>query len=305
LVVADENIYGRRRSAELRTLIGTNSRTLSRKHLPNAPLIGCIRLMLTANNDKLLGMNNEELSADDIAAISERFIHVSVPRVAAEYLRKLGGRAATAKWVDGDLIAQHALWLRENRKVVPGDRFLVHGSPSSMVRALATKPATAALVTEFLANALMRPQILVQTGNSRAVVVGDGDLLANAQAMALAWQLFLDPRRRPATPEIANALVNLSDGERQLGPKGDRVRYRRIRPDFVLDWAAKNGFGDLDAMQERIASPRTPVPPSARHLRADGAPQHASAPAPTAGSLLSKLRDARPDASLVGPQSNG
>lgn len=255
LISADEHIGGKRRSAEIRSLIGTSSRTLSRKHLPNATLVGSVRLALTANNDKLLGMNNEELSRDDIDALAERFLHVTVSEAPAQYLRRLGGRNATDAWVDGDLIARHALWLAANRHVIAGDRFLVTGDPTYMVRQLATRPATAASVTGWLAGYLANPAMIFNSSIERYVLAGRGEFLVNVQALASYWNTYQDKEPRPSTPDVANALANLSTGTTQRGPRGDRVTYRVIRLDYVIDWAERNGIGDVEAMRDWVSRP--------------------------------------------------
>ena len=210
-------------------------------------LRGCIRLVLAANNDRMLAFD-EELSAQDLDAVARRFLHINTAQAKA-FLASLGGRAATEGWIARDMIAAHALWLRDNRKVQPSSdgRFLVEGTATRVHRQLATQGSTAGLVIEWLARFLdalpsMR-NMIVASGFAR---VEDGELLVNTRALTDFWGVFIkSPKDVPGTTTLGRALGNLAKGEHRIGG----ARYHVINMEFVFDWAETQLMHDLDKMR--------------------------------------------------------
>lgn len=129
LIWADEKAevdFGRSASALIRRLVGSTDHTIRRLHRPPGTLVGCPRLLFTANNKSAIKFE-EALSAEDVQALIRRFGYVDVPSEARDFLESIGGRAATNSWVEGRKIAEHVMWLRDNRSVLPGPRYLVEG----------------------------------------------------------------------------------------------------------------------------------------------------------------------------------
>lgn len=243
LIFADEHIpagsRGTRTSTELRNLIGNNRRTLNRKFLPQAPLVGAIRLILAANNDRMLAFS-EDLSVHDLEAVAERFLHVNTAG-AQGYFKKFPGGKAPEDWVEGDVIAQHAMWLRENRAVLHEGRFLVSGSKSRMLSMLATGGRNSGVV-EFLAKYLAAtPQQRQPVDSKKLVIAGKGEFWVNTLAVADHWDLFVTNDRAPSTTKVGRALAGLSkEGiEKRLAGQ----RYHLIDHELVLSWMAENQVG--------------------------------------------------------------
>lgn len=256
LVVADEQIpqsfRGQRTSADLRQLIGSSSRTLTRKYLANADLHGAIRLILCANHDHLLALGDEDLGAHDLEAVAGRFLHIVTPANAKQYLDQLGGPQVTRTWVDGDLLARHALWLADTRVVTPGARFLVEGRATEMHRLLATQGNVASLVCEALSRYLHFPRKFDQSIHKTLIRCGNGQLLVNTSAMAVLWELYLpDDTRVPQTQKVGKALGNLASGQVGHGI----TRYWDVNAELVVSWAEKNQIGNPDELRARIAAP--------------------------------------------------
>jgi hypothetical protein len=256
LVVADEQIpqsfRGQRTSADLRQLIGSSSRTLTRKFLANADLHGAIRLILCANHDHLLALGDEDLGAHDLEAVAGRFLHIQTPAAAKAYLDALGGPTATAQWVDGDMLARHALHLAATRVVVPGARFLVEGRATEMHRLLATQGTVATFVCEAVSRYLDNPRKFDQSPNAGLIRCGGGKIVINTSAIAVLWTLYLpDTERLPSTHRIGKALANLSTGDERLGARRGHV----LNSDLIIAWAEKNQIGDADALRARVNQP--------------------------------------------------
>jgi hypothetical protein len=246
LILADEALparFGARAmSAEIREIIGSSSRPLLRKFLADARIEGSIRLVLAANHDRLLSemMRHEDRSAADIEAVAERFLVVRAPPEAASFLLDIGGRQATEGWVDGDGIAKHALWLRRNRAVSTGGRWLVAGELADMSDALAVSGSVSGLVVEWIAKAIADPaKIAPVLGTPPGFVVGDGRILVRAGFVSAYWETYIVGQKTPTTHAIGSALASLATIEGGFG-KYRAVKYRDIRPDVIRAWGAES-----------------------------------------------------------------
>jgi hypothetical protein len=254
LVVADEQIpssfKGQRSSAELRNLIGNDSRTLTRKFAHNADLVGAIRLILSANNADML-VFEESLSQADLEAVAGRFLHIQGDQNAQKYLESVD----TSGWVDDDTIAKHALWLRDNRIVIPGKRFLVEGSARDVSKQLATRGGVAGRVCEWLVRYLCETPtsslIAKQSSPQQKdfVRVGNGRYLVNTNAIVIFWEQYAKSKVTPTTPQVGLALRNLSTRQVRAGTK----RFFEVDIEAISQWAEANLIGDSESIQAKIA----------------------------------------------------
>lgn len=271
LIFVDETLpesQRRMNSGILRELIGSSARTLKRKFLPDADLLGAIRLIFAANNLSLLNFD-EELGPADLEAVAERFLHIKVDARAAEYLRSIGGRDATQGWVEaGDRIAAHALWLRDNREVNPGARFLVEGEITELHRQLATTSGKGrSLVVEFLLRVLLeRPRPPVQTAlvkdieACRKVQIGDGKLLVNVNFIQEHWREVMKAQPNPpSTKLIGSVLTSISYPGRQnvYERGGTKVQHkcRSVRADMLVQAAEDLQIGDASDVGAALGMP--------------------------------------------------
>jgi hypothetical protein len=252
LVFADEKLPSRFKgdsvTGDLREMIGSSSRPWTRKYLPNAELRGAIRLMITANNDHLLAIGEQDFGADDLEAIAGRFLHVESTATAREYLESIGGRAGTDGWVDGDIIASHALWLHANREVTPGKRFLVEGRMGKMHETLATSGKWPGLVCEWLC------AYLLDDANKGRIAEGvrldgDGNFLVNTPSLAKNWAAYHLNQTPPSMQLLGRALNNISSDERVTL---DGKQYRKVDVERLLNWAERIQFGDIDRMRQKV-----------------------------------------------------
>ena len=250
LVLADEALPQRKGiTAELRRFIGSTKRTLARKFLPNAQLEGAVRVVLAANNDRLLD-TGEELSAQDLDAIAERIYYLRPSPDTAQYLTDIGGPPRIQRWIQGDMIAEHALWLRANRKVNEGARFLVEGNPSEFHRHLATGSGMASLACEWLARWLADPN--PTTGNLARV--GFGEVWVNTEAMAreASWSKYVPATQVPTAARLGRALRSLSSDAVTVKIGNSEMSYHRLEASLILTWVDRLQIGDLSLVQRKI-----------------------------------------------------
>lgn len=284
LILADEdlggaNVFRKNLSAEIRTLVSTLDRTVNRKYLPTATLHGAVRLVIAANNDYLLA-TKESLSARDLAAIAQRFLYIASTEEAGDLMAETSSDVKEG-WKDHGL-AEHALWLRENRTVKSGARFWVEGDMAQMHRLLAISSDWTSKVCEWLVRFLQAPQIFTQR-NDGLVRLGEGALLVNEQAIVDGWRLYLaHDKTEPETSKIGAALRAISDASRvQLRWRGRHIRYRKIQPDLLLAWSDQFGIATRDVLERAIGSLAEEATPStvtdnlatALALNAEGMPQ--------------------------------
>jgi hypothetical protein len=252
LVVADEHLpptwaRSQTASAELRQLIGSSSRPLTRKFLPNADLSGALRLVLIANDRSMLP-TDESLGANDLEAIGGRFLHIPTTLAAKQYIDGLGGKSGrTRDWVSGDKIAAHALWLRDNRAVEPGNRFLVEGDTKGVKEDLVIDTRIGSLVCEVIVRTLSDSRPM--QGAAPAVRAGNKRLLVSGAGIADQWEHCIQSDSVASTQKIGRQLKLMSGGhiEHVRG-----VPYHVVRPEYVLRWAERYAVGDVELMRAKI-----------------------------------------------------
>ena len=263
LILADEDIPRPYRTAtvttKLRAMISTLRRTLKRKFKPPTELHGAVRLVLAANNEFLLESKGVS-SPQDLDAIAQRFLYVSVSRDAAEMMGALP-RATKQAWAD-EGIARHTLWLRDNHQIKePGKRFWVEGDVSQMHRLLMTGSRWNSLVCEWLVRYLMEPN-LFDSKSTGLVRRGEGELLVNDQAVIDGWELYVkNTKAEPETAKVGAALraIAASARRRQLRHKGQRIRYRAIDVDHLLAWSDRHNIGDRQQILEAVGVGQEPL----------------------------------------------
>ena len=136
IVSADEGIPADKGdlSEVFRNLVANSIHDIRIKYQANATLHACMRLVITANEMDALDFR-KTLSGRSLQAIVERVAYLDQGPEPVEYLKKLGGRSATALWAQRSpgtpgLIGEHLLWLRDSRQVQSDGRFLVEGVTS-------------------------------------------------------------------------------------------------------------------------------------------------------------------------------
>jgi len=249
-IVADEHLPRDCTSADLRALVGTSARTMTRKYFPNSTLRGAVRLMLMANNERLLQMSgNEEQDATDIDAVVGRFLHIPVNPAAADYLRSIGGKFGDMRgWVDDSQIAKHALWLRDNLRdgFIPGSRFLVEGSKTAVHRQMVLQSGTVAVVAEWLIRFLLKPVSSIR--QVRLVICERDALYVNAFALTDFWEQYVTSSRVFSTHKIGKALRAISKGDKRI----DTKRYYNIDLEILFEWAERFELSDTDVLLRQV-----------------------------------------------------
>lgn len=257
LVFADESmsvgIQGSL-SASFRTLIGESERQLRRKFMAASTIRGAVRLIIAANNDHALALN-ERLSLDDIHAIAARILYVRTDPLAKAYLDRIGGRNQTHDWVlNGHApgkIAEHITWLAETRSVDYGPRFLVEGALVDFHRDLAIKSGNNLQVLGAIATQLHKNMHATGGFSTAAARVYKKHVLVNLPALTGQW-VALTNTRPVSSVSLISALESMADGTTvQNG-----VPFYKIPPMAVLRAAVLLQIPDIGRVRRVLNGER-------------------------------------------------
>lgn len=237
LLLADERLprdtRGHADTAWLRDLIQARERPLTRKYQGTATIRGAVRLLVAANDLSVLA-NQEDLSAEDIQAVAERYVILPV----LDTTRELEGQDLDA-W-RSLLIAEHVAHLGL-RPAAPQGRFLVRG-PDSLAthRDLATRSGLGAWVVQLLGSWLAGTPAVARTVEEGAVERDpDGSVRVTALFLERAWPTYLEGVRRPPARAIARALATLGKPTRLRG--GSRARAVALDLSTIREWCDATG----------------------------------------------------------------
>lgn len=232
LVLADDHIpkVWTKDSGKLREFISERHRELERKFMPRMSLEGCIRLVITANNQDLI-RSSEVLTENDRAGILARLYHVKATKAATEYLEKLG-TARVRAFVDQDELAKHAAWLRDNMEDARTGRFGIVSDRRDLHNTMKHSQHINAALGQWLVAYLLRPEVY---GNqhkgagpkARWLRVHEGTLYVNINAFCgqADWQLYV------SNPPIVPSLYHLGRSLAEYAPNRFKlygIQYRAV-----------------------------------------------------------------------------
>jgi hypothetical protein len=247
LVFADEILppawEGPKGLGRFREFIATRYRTLHRKYLNRLPMVGSVRVIFAANNLDLVDAR-AQLTPNDRAAVLERIAHIEVGEAAVRFLRTLN-RATIDRWVAGDGLARHVLWLRAQGLAERQGRFGVAPTRTRLSdEMVASHPTNSAVAQWLLLHLVDASRISAPMGGARAplAVVEGGRYYVNVQALSdqLRWERYVSsPREVPPPRRLSKALVELSDPGRFQRRK---VNYYVIRLDALTAFADTVGL---------------------------------------------------------------
>lgn len=256
LVFADESMPrgpgGKTQSGPFRRLIQARHHTLKRKYIADATIEGSLRFIMAANNSELLN-SNEYLTPDDVAAITDRVLHIDATLAfqARDYLNSIP-KEYRNQWVRGDMIARHALWLRDNRAVDTSHRFLVSGGRTRLHDKLTTSSGIRSQVCQWLVSYLLEPRPVNST-RELLVRVYNRELLVNIRGLIKHWQIYLPQSDVPETGVLSGALTGISTGRPNQKTKHDggnhRIHYWAMDTANLVAWADSTGYATKEAIE--------------------------------------------------------
>jgi hypothetical protein len=248
-------------SSAFRALTGTQELVINPKGLAPYSVIGCVRIMITSNDDTVLNdiTGTRELSNASVHAVAERLAVIDVKAKAKTFLDNLKKQNPHTidRWIDDSLIARHALWLRKNRKLSSDSRFLVRGHVTPIHQRLVAKKKDSESLLEWIVGYMSRPELFAKNFRTKKrtpyTFIGGGTLLLNGPEIQETWDLYAnDTSEKLSVTKIGTLLGNLRTGTRKLNRNGTRVRAHEIDTGIVFTFAQANMLGDFDAMLENL-----------------------------------------------------
>lgn len=242
-IFADEHL-SKVDTAKIRELIQSRKRPYNRRYKPAATLQGCVRLLFAANNESLF-QSPEELTNDDIAAITERFIDLKATNKPREFLENLRrtNPDRVAQWVEHDLIAQHALYLNKHWVVEksPDTRFAVRGSPnSSLAMGMSIFGALRAHVCLWLVSFLRTPNKLSDHRLKSEIIIRNEKLYVRSSTLCEGWDTYCT-ERVPNPANLAKALGGLSE-RAVIRVEGRNISMREVNMERLNMFALETGY---------------------------------------------------------------
>lgn len=261
LVFADEGFPKRRDYSvndELRQWLGSSELLLTRKYLPDATLKGAIRLIMASNNNRILD-SIEELSEDDRQALAVRLLYIKVDKKARQYLESMA-MEARQEFADTK-IPEHVWWLRENRDIKPGNRFIVEGNDSALHARLMVSNGVAGAVCEFLAKQIVSATPSMRSQLATKLRWGNGEVWVAASIFQdkSQWEMLVPGTPLPTSAALYRAVSNLKYKkvriESEKGKRGPKAYFSVIRAELLKIWASENSDLDTDSLLEVITAP--------------------------------------------------
>jgi len=239
-------------NAELRHYIQSRRRPLRRKFLPNADMIGAVRLVISANDAQILA-TDEDLSNQDIGAIVDRYLHIPCHVEAYHLLRDTD----TSGWVNGDKIAEHALWLRDNHLWKPNGRFLVHGDDKALHSRLISSTGIRSALLQFCVAYLLSPYLLDNHAKASGFVrVHDRQLCVNVQGVIEGWGHYVQNEKCPTTGRLGRAIAALAIDDRRIKlpvPGQGYPKFRVIATEHLIAWADDKDFATAEEIEAALS----------------------------------------------------
>jgi len=252
LALADEDVPAvikkEKSTGALRDFIQKRTRPLSRKFLNNSQMLGCTRLILAANNKDLI-TTNENLTQNDIAAIASRFLYVHAGFESRDFLEKIGGASFINKhWIEGDAIAKHALYLREN--IPPADgrgRFYIETDVSALTQALTSSSGFRGEICNWLFSYLKDPRQMESKGSMGCeICVQKGNLYVGTKTLIDFWDVYLKTRPPQKVDYLVKSLGGLGRKDEIYIEGADKPsRVWRIDIPTLDLWAQDANMGSV------------------------------------------------------------
>jgi len=257
IVFLDEGAPKSLGSEVFRSLVSESSRPLKEKMVPTGQMLGCVRLIIAANNEDALRIRGE-LTLHDEQAIGARVFHVNVGEEAGRYLEGLGGRAYTQRWTTGPrTLVRHLRWLVDQREVRAGARFIVAGDSDGWIRRRGLRGGLEQDICAAIA------QDASSDRTDGPFDYRDGVVVVSVDRLRAAWEKLALTKQVPSANAMGRALRIL--GERRRSSMADRQGRRpwhyEVEVAKVVEVADALGVGDPDAIRGRCgAAAEAPAP---------------------------------------------
>ena len=226
----DEQAEVRTSSGVLRKRAGNSRHAIEAKHEASGTLLGCPRQVWTSNNEDPANLGRETPDLYSNEAIGDRIVIVECDRSAEAWLKERGGRGFTAEWIqkkngDPGFLVEHIAWLANNRRVVPGTRFLVTGDAAEWTARSARRPGLPRTILDAVAAYLEMAPLDRQWVDDRHAPFRfhpnhAGQILVSVSGLIHHWRhLVGHGEPTPSSLEAGKAMQLLSGNSKTVRPR--------------------------------------------------------------------------------------
>jgi hypothetical protein len=238
LVVANEQLVGTgdyqwNPVEALKTMVSDTSRTIESKNVRSSSLDGALRLILATNKRGALDLGRQPTQSD-LVALDERILLLKPTQEATNFLISIGGMDATVEWVRGGGIARHVCWLRANRNVKYGTRFIVQGQ-GGISDLLSAESKGSATVLRALLRALCGRQ-----KDERVCCVRGTDVWFSRANLIEKWSIF---EKSEIPEDLGEILRSISgDDRKNIWTQNKSLKMRQIQLSILEIAAEREGM---------------------------------------------------------------
>ena len=262
----DENPYKKSFMATIRSELSIRARTLRTRFKTETTLKGAIRCVITANHIPF--KSNQVATADDVAAIAERFFWVKSDPGTADFLQQIPQKIKT-RWANEGIPA-YVEYLRQERKVEDKYRFGVQGDPR-LADIINISSRWNSYIIEWIVNGVMDgfDKLEKNRNDERyGAIIYKNKVYVRVKTIVSAWDKYLTNTKAEAeTRPVAKATKALALGEaRRLSEIGleseavnDRMKYYEISENTMSAFIEDTAVWSHEELKDALARP-TKIP---------------------------------------------
>jgi len=259
----EKDLFHHGTSSAFRDLIGSQEVTINPKGFAPYSVVGCARVVVASNDYEILRdiTGSRELSNDSLEAVAERLAIVPVGLPARDYMDALKAKDPHTidRWLQNDLLARHALHLRDSRKLSADARFLVRGKVTAALQTLVVHRQPSEALLEWIVGYATDPaefekgfKVTRTKPHSR---IGNGELCLNSMEIQKGWTAYMDVNiaPKPSVTALGRMLSKLGkNGSANERIDGKQARVRQIDPTYPINFSLENQIGDVELIKANL-----------------------------------------------------
>lgn len=234
VLLADEELptdyRGRVPTGRLRALVSSGEHMLNAKNQAIVRVKGYYRLIATLNNLHKLSFGQAH-SREDVEAIQQRTLVIPLDSSA-------DGLFDYHKFVTGDALAEHALWLHKTRERPDGRFGISNGANSDLFNLLQDEIVDGVLrwVLWFLENRKLEDE------QDPPAFVANAGIYVHPDRLHNYWQSLFVDERKPSKKRLSQSVILLSDGYIRIRlVSGATRRYYKMDLHLLRNYAVNEG----------------------------------------------------------------
>lgn len=243
LVFCDERLpkdWLRDPSGKLRQFVSQSVRPVKRPYVSEYFLTGYARLMFSSNTPTLF-RSEQEVSSEESLACADRVLMINTlgSNNAGGYLSGLSNSGFVLDdFILKDIIAKHALWLRDNKNIDFRKRFFVEDSQNEFMQA--------SLVADDLSDRVFNwifSFLEVGKYQNDSVLAKNGEIYVSAASMYDIWDFYDAKKTDLSIAKLGRVLSKIGDKKvylKSAGASSKKKCFRKLHKKSLEYWLQCN-----------------------------------------------------------------